>query len=71
MPGGLTKRQIKGITKKLGHDYLAEKERKKQRRREKAAQKKDRSKGERHRSRQQEIEDIVIDELEMEGGSDE
>jgi hypothetical protein len=67
MPGGLSKHQLSGIKKTLGHDYLAEKERKKQKRRERAAQGK-KVKGERHKSRQQEIEELVENELELEGG---
>ncbi len=66
MSGGLTKKQIQGIKKKLSRDYLAEKERRKQLRREKAS----RPKGEKHRSRQQVIEELVETEFELEGGQD-
>ncbi len=66
MPGDLSKHQLTGIKKTLGHDYLAEKERRKQKRRERAAQSK-KVKGERHKSRHQQIEEIVEDELELEG----
>lgn len=67
MPGKLTKRQVKGITKMLDYDYLKEKELKKKRRQAKAQQKK----ADRHKSKAQEIEEIVEQELEWEGGEDE
>ena len=63
MPGELSKRTLQGIKRMLNHDYLAEKDRKKQKRREKAARHKD----ERHKSRQQFIEELVENELELEG----
>lgn len=67
MPGGITKRQEVSIKRMLSHDYLAEKERRKARRRERAAHAK--TKGEKHKSRQQEIEELVEQELELEGGA--
>ncbi|MGB5107319.1 MAG: hypothetical protein WBP29_03945 [Candidatus Zixiibacteriota bacterium] len=66
MPGDITKRQEQNVKRILSHDYLAEKERKKARRREKAAHSK--TKGDKHKSKQQEIEELVEQELELEGG---
>ncbi len=66
MTGEISKRKLKGITKALSRDYLAEKERRKQLRRDKA----NRPKTGRHKSRQQEIEELVEHELELEGGGD-
>jgi hypothetical protein len=60
MPGEVSKRKIQGIKKALGYDYLKAKESKKKRRQEKAL----RQKGERHKSRQQEIEELLIDAIE-------
>jgi hypothetical protein len=60
MPGELTNKQLKGIKKKLGFDHLKAKEIKKKKRLEKAT----RPKGERHKSRQQEVEELLLDELE-------
>jgi hypothetical protein len=62
MPGELSKRKIQGITKTLSYDYLKAKEVKKRRRQEKAS----RQKSERHKSRQQEIEELLIDAMENE-----
>ena len=66
MPGGLTKKQLQGIKKGLSYDYLMAKERKKKKRLEKAS----RQKTERHKSKQQEIEELVQDELDLEQGED-
>lgn len=66
MTGEISKRKLKGITKALNRDYLAEKERRKQLRRDKAS----RPKAGKHRSRQHEIEELVEQELELEGGGD-
>jgi uncharacterized membrane-anchored protein len=60
MPDGLSKRQKQRIKKMLSYDYLKAKESKKKRRQEKAL----RQKGERHISRQQEIEELLIDAIE-------
>jgi len=60
MPDGLSKRKIQGIKKALSYDYLKAKEAKKKRRQEKAL----RQKGEHHKSRQQEIEELLIDAIE-------
>ena len=60
MPDGLSKRKIQGIEKALSYDYLKAKEAKKKRRQEKALRQKD----ERHKSRQQEIEELLIDAIE-------
>ena len=60
MPDGFSKRKIQGIKKALSYDYLKAKESKKKRRQEKAL----RQKGERHISRQQEIEELLIDAIE-------
>jgi hypothetical protein len=60
MPDGLSKRKIKGIEKALSYDYLKAKEAKKKRRQEKALRQKD----DRHKSRQQEIEELLIDAIE-------
>jgi hypothetical protein len=57
MLDGLSKRKIQGIEKALSYDYLKAKEAKKKRRQEKAL----RQKAERHKSRQQEIEELLID----------
>ena len=66
MSGGLTKKQLQGIKKGLSYNYILAKERKRKKRMEKAT----RQKTERHKSRQQEIEEIVQDELELEEGED-
>jgi uncharacterized membrane-anchored protein len=60
MPDGLSKRKIQGIKKALSYDYLKAKESKKKRRQEKAL----RQNGERHKSRQQEVEELLIDAIE-------
>jgi len=60
MPDRLSKRKIQGIEKALSYDYLKAKEAKKKRRQEKALRQKD----ERHKSRQQEIEELLIDAIE-------
>jgi hypothetical protein len=60
MPDELSKRRIQGIEKALSYDYLKAKEAKKKRRQEKALRRKD----ERHRSRQQEVEELLIDAIE-------
>lgn len=60
MPNGLSKRQRQGLKKMLSYDYLKAKESKKKKRQEKAL----RQKGERHKSRQQEIEELLIDAIE-------
>lgn len=62
MPDGLSKRKIQGIEKALSYDYLKAKAAKKKRRQEKAL----RQKNERHKSRQQEIEELLIDAMENE-----
>jgi hypothetical protein len=62
MPDGLTNRQQQRLKKMLGFDYLKTKELKKKKRAEKATRQKD----SRHRSRQQEIEDLLLDELQEE-----
>jgi hypothetical protein len=62
MSGGLSKRQIQGIKKMLSYDHLKAKEFKKKKRLEKA----NRPKGERHKSRQQEIEELLNNEIENE-----
>lgn len=62
MPDGLSKRKIQGIKKALSYDYLKAKESKKKRRQEKAL----RQKSERHKSRQQEVEELLIDAKESE-----
>lgn len=66
MPDGLSKRKIQGIEKALSYDYLKAKESKKKRRQEKAL----RQKGERHKSRQQEVEELLIDAIENETGNE-
>ena len=66
MPGGLTKRQIQGIKKMLNYDYAKAKERKKQRRLEKAMRQRD----ERYKSKKQEIQEHWQMELELGGDVD-
>ena len=62
MPDGLSKRKRQGIKKMLSYDYLKAKESKKKRRQEKAL----RQKSERHKSRKQEVEELLIDATESE-----
>jgi hypothetical protein len=60
MQDGSSKRKIQGIKKALSYDYLKAKESKRKRRQEKAL----RQKGERHKSRQQEVGELLIDAIE-------
>jgi len=62
MPDKLSKRQRQAIKKMLSYDYLKAKESKKKKRQEKALRQKD----ERHKSRQQEVEELLIDATESE-----
>jgi hypothetical protein len=66
MSGELSKRQRKGLEKMLSYNYLKAKEAKKKRRQEKALS----QKAERHKSRQQEIEELLIDAIENETGNE-
>lgn len=59
MPGGLSKRTQEKIKKFLAYDYLEEKGRRKLRKQKKTQ----RLKGERHKSKRQEIEELLEQEL--------
>jgi hypothetical protein len=62
MSRDLSKKQIQGVKKMLSYDHLKAKELKKKKRLEKAT----RPKGERHKSRQQEIEELLNNAIETE-----